>query len=99
MVSQAFREAEEASERRLEEEEEEDEEESAPPAPLSAIAGNLSALGAAKKRRRGSISISRVGTVRTFLLQYSHQTHLRAPTVWVFNLNFHLADDVLLLLE
>ncbi|KLO15097.1 hypothetical protein SCHPADRAFT_280089 [Schizopora paradoxa] len=63
-LEQAFRDAEEASERRLEEEddEEEEEEESAPPAPLSAIAGNLSALGAAKKRRRGSISISRVGT-------------------------------------
>jgi len=58
-LEQAFREAEEASERRLEEEEEEEE---SPPAPLGSIAGNLNALGVAKKRRRGSISISRVGT-------------------------------------
>jgi len=58
-LEQAFRDAEKASERRLEEEEEEEE---ASPAPLGGIAGNLNALGAAKKRRRGSISISRVGT-------------------------------------
>ncbi len=75
---QAFREAEEASERRLEEEEEEEE---SPPAPLGSIAGNLNALGVAKKRRRGSISISRVGNGMRI-------SFFSCPTVWVFSGSF-----------
>ena len=67
MFYQAFREIEEASARRALEEEEEEASHPGPLDPLVSALANNAELALAKKRRRQSISVSRVGSVSTFL--------------------------------